>query len=128
MTAHACQVKLRLTSFVLDRFVVALYIGVVLKIRHKNPKLARIEVELNYTAEGTYDKATIRGFRKAMGWIRAAEDERDIREQKSLHYEKLRPPRDHQHSVKVSDQWRLILEWEGEGKKALLIGEIEDYH
>jgi toxin HigB-1 len=104
------------------------YIAVVLRITHKDPKLERIERELNYTAEGAYDKTIIRGFRKVMGYLRAATDERAIREYKSLHYEKLQPPRDHQRSVKLSDQWRLILEWEGEGKQVLLIVGIEDYH
>jgi proteic killer suppression protein len=64
-----------------------------------------------------------------MQQIRAAVDERFIRDMKSLHFEKLKPPRDHQHSIRLNDQWRLILQIAGEGKdKRVLIVAIEDYH
>lgn len=64
-----------------------------------------------------------------MGIIRNATDERDIRNLKSLHYHKLQPPRRHQYAVDVSDQFRLILEWESsQDAKTVVIVDIEDYH
>jgi plasmid maintenance system killer protein len=65
-----------------------------------------------------------------MNYIRNASDERDIRNYKAVHYHKLQPPRDHQYALDVSDQFRLILEWEGgtgAERTAVIIG-IEDYH
>ena len=61
--------------------------------------------------------------------IRAAEDERAFYAMKSLHFEKLKGNRSHQHSMRLNDQWRLILEFErtSDGKVVLVIG-IEDYH
>lgn len=61
--------------------------------------------------------------------IRAAEDERTFYAMKSLHFEKLKGNRSHQHSMRLNDQWRLILEFEctNDGKVVLVIG-IEDYH
>lgn len=61
--------------------------------------------------------------------IRAAEDERAFYAMKSLHFEKLKGDRSHQHSMRLNDQWRLILEFErgNDGKVVLVIG-IEDYH
>jgi proteic killer suppression protein len=61
--------------------------------------------------------------------IRAAEDERAFHAMKSLHFEKLKGNRSHQHSMRLNDQWRLILEFErtSDGKVVLVIG-IEDYH
>jgi len=61
--------------------------------------------------------------------IRAALDERDFYAQKSPHFEKLQGKRDHQRSMRINDQWRLIVEIMGEppNKKVWIIG-IEDYH
>jgi plasmid maintenance system killer protein len=100
-----------------------------MRVRHKTDILARIEADRNYTAEGTYSKELIRGFRKVMGYIRQATDERDIRNAKSLHYHKLHPPRDSQYALDVSDQFRLIVEWEGVGSdRTFIVVGIEDYH
>jgi Txe/YoeB family toxin of Txe-Axe toxin-antitoxin module len=49
--------------------------------------------------------------------------------QKSLRFEKLKGKRDHQRSMRINDQWRLILEIEGTApKKTVRIVGIEDYH
>jgi toxin HigB-1 len=61
--------------------------------------------------------------------IRAAHDERDFYAMKSLRFEKLEGDRSSQRSVRLNDQWRLILEFSGEAPaKTLLIVTIEDYH
>ena len=47
----------------------------------------------------------------------------------SLGFEKLKGARAHQRSIRLNDQWRLILEIEGKGdSKAIVIVSIEDYH
>jgi proteic killer suppression protein len=63
-----------------------------------------------------------------MQMIRAAEDERVFYALKSLHYEKLHA-RPGQHSMRLNDQWRLIVEYEeaADGKTAIVVA-IEDYH
>jgi proteic killer suppression protein len=64
-----------------------------------------------------------------MQQIRAAPDERLFYAVKSLHFEKLKGDRSHQYSMRLNDQWRLILEFEGEGpSKVVWIIGIEDYH
>jgi toxin HigB-1 len=61
--------------------------------------------------------------------IRNAVDERDLRELKSAHFEKLVGDREGQYSMRLNDQWRLILEIEGKApKKKVTIVEIADYH
>lgn len=71
----------------------------------------------------------VRGYRKVLGWIRAAQDERDLRQMRSLHFEKLRGDRSQQYSMRLNDQYRLIIELaqSDKGTKAVLI-EITDYH
>jgi proteic killer suppression protein len=48
---------------------------------------------------------------------------------KSLRFEKLQGDRAHQHSIRLNDQWRLIIEFDGTSpnKKIVIVG-IEDYH
>jgi proteic killer suppression protein len=64
-----------------------------------------------------------------MQTIRSAPDERDLYALKSLHFEKLKGQRSHQHSIRLNDQWRLILEFKGKApNKTIVIVAIEDYH
>jgi len=70
-----------------------------------------------------------KGFRKVIGIIVAATDERDLRAMKGLHYEKLKGDRSHQHSLKITRQWRIIIERvKGDGRTRLVIVKVEDYH
>ncbi len=93
----------------------------------KDESLERLERDTKSTAG--YDVAIVKAFRKRMQMVRSATDERDFYALRSLHFEKLKGKRKHQHSMKLNDQWRLILELTGEGpnKKLLIVG-IEDYH
>ncbi len=76
-----------------------------------------------------FSEAVIKAFRKRMQTIRAAMDERDFYALRSLHFEKLKGDRSHQHSMRLNDQFRLILEYDGTGPdKTVVIVAIEDYH
>lgn len=92
-------------------------------IRFKDELLARLEVEAD---DGGYAPGVAKAFRKRVQTIRAAPDERVLREWKSLHFEKLATG---QHSIRLNKQWRLVLELEGQGadRVVIVIG-IEDYH
>ncbi len=93
----------------------------------KDNDLARLESDIDFSAN--YQPNIVKAFRMRMQQIRAAVDERDFYQQKSLRFEKLRGNRAHQHSMRLNDQWRLILEFDGKGtaKIVLIIG-IEDNH
>lgn len=70
-----------------------------------------------------------KAYRKVIGKIRAALDERDLRALKGLHYHKLSGNRSHQHSLDLTNQWRLIIERiEEKGRIILMIVTVEDYH
>ena len=71
----------------------------------------------------------VKNFRMRMQSICAAPDERDFYNQKSLHYEKLKGNRQHQRSMRLNRQFRLVGEVEDDGaEKRLRIVGIEDYH
>ena len=53
----------------------------------------------------------------------------DLYAMKSLRFEKLQGNRSHQRSMRINDQWRLIVEFEGEApNKTLVIVSVEVYH
>ena len=96
-------------------------------VEHRSNDLQRLEADPDFN--GGYSQAIVRAFRKRLQFIRAATDERDLYAMKSLHFEKLKGDRSHQRSVRLNDQWRLILEIEpGTPKNKAVICGIEDYH
>jgi toxin HigB-1 len=98
-----------------------------MEVEFDDPDLDRLETDPNFTAG--QDASTIKGFRKVVQAIRAAPDERDFYAMKSLHFEKLKGDRSHQHSLRLTIKWRLIVELEGKApNKAVRIKGIEDYH
>ncbi len=96
------------------------------EVSYRHESLERLERDAKYTAG--YSEAVVKAFRKRMWFIRNAVDERDLREAKGNHVEILKGARAHQHSMRLNDQWRLIIEIEGKGtnKKLVVVG-IEDY-
>jgi proteic killer suppression protein len=87
------------------------------------------ELERSPKAGGGYPPNVVRAFRKCMQAIRSADDERVFRAMRSLHFEKLKGARTHQRSMRLNDQWRLVIEFEGEASsKVVVIVGIEDYH
>lgn len=78
---------------------------------------------------GGRDLAVVKAFRKRVQFIRAAMDERAFYAMKSLHFEKLSGDREGQYSMRLNDQWRLIMQFrEVNGGKHVVIMSITDYH
>ena len=93
----------------------------------EDASLRRLEADPRFTAD--LDAAVVKAFRKRMQFIRAAVDERVFRAMKSLHYEKLQGDRAGQCSMRLNDQWRLILRIrQDEDGKCVVVISIIDYH
>jgi proteic killer suppression protein len=97
-----------------------------MEVRHERSELDRLEKDPAF--DDRRPPAVVKAFRKRMQFIRAASDERTFYSMKSLHYEKLKGDRAGQSSMRLNDQWRLILRLEGESPKTAVIIEIADYH
>ncbi|MBI5117629.1 type II toxin-antitoxin system RelE/ParE family toxin [Candidatus Poribacteria bacterium] len=98
-----------------------------MEARFKGRHLERLETDAVFDAG--YQPGVVKAFRKRMQQIRSAADERDLRSLKSLRLEKLKGSRSHQYSMRLNDQWRLILEFQGTASnKVVIIVAIEDYH
>lgn len=98
-----------------------------MEVRFEDPALERLGADPNFTSG--LDGALVKAFRKRLQFIRAASDERAFYAMKSLHYEKLQGDRAGQRSVRLNDQWRLIvrLEEDDAGKQVVVVS-IADYH
>ena len=98
-----------------------------MRVRHADRGLERVESDIRYY--GGYQENIVKAFRRRMQVIRAAQDERDLRQFRSHRFEKLKGKRSHQHSIRLNNQMRLILEFEGQApEKTVVIIGIEDYH
>lgn len=101
--------------------------GGQMKVDFRDKSCDRLETDPTYSAG--HSAAIVTAFRKRIQFIRAAADERDFREMRSLHYEKLKGNRSHQRSMRLNDQWRLILELDKSGNETVVVVVgIEDYH
>lgn len=98
-----------------------------MEVRFADQRLDRLEVDPRY--DGGYAGSVVTAYRKRMQMIRSAPDERVFYSLKSLHFERLKGDRSRQWSMRLNQQWRLILKLEGRGagKVVVLVG-IEDYH
>jgi len=98
-----------------------------MNLSFKNENLDRLETDPDFDAG--YGQAIVKAFRKRLQQIRSAADERDFYAINSLNFERLEGRRSHQYSMRLNKQWRLILEFNGEGpSKVVLVIGIEDYH
>ncbi len=71
----------------------------------------------------------LRSYRKVLGIVQEANDERDLRAMKSLHFEKLKGDRIGQYSLQIYQKWRLVfLLATVEGEQQIVIIEVVDYH
>ncbi len=98
-----------------------------MEVSFADDDLDRLETDARFT--GGLSSDLVRAYRLRVQAIRAAMDERDLRQMKSFRFEKLAGSRQHQHSMRLNDQYRLILEIQGAvpNKVVRIIG-IEDYH
>jgi toxin HigB-1 len=86
-------------------------------------------LETDGTFDAGFSREIVRAYRKCLQIIRAAPDERVFYNLKSLHFEKLKGNRSHEHSMRLNKQWRLIIEFEGIApNKLVAVISIEDYH
>jgi len=98
-----------------------------MEITFKNHDYDRLETDASFDAG--FSAPIVKMYRKRIQTIRAAVDERDFYALKSLHFEKLKGDRAGQFSMRINEQWRLILEFKKDSSgKTVVVIEIADYH
>lgn len=78
---------------------------------------------------GGFSQSVVSRFRDRIGFIKSSRDERDLYAMRSLRFERLKGKRQNEFSMRLNDQWRLIVQIRGEAphKRIAVLG-IEDYH
>ena len=98
-----------------------------MEVEFADDDLARVETEA--TASAGMSQVLVKAFRRRMQSIRAAPDERQFYANRGMRFEQLEGKRKHQHSMRLNDQYRLIIELVGKGsEKILKVVAVEDYH
>lgn len=99
-----------------------------MRIDFAKNNLGRLYEDREYQPK-KYGPELVRAFRKKVALLQAVQDERELREHKALRLEKLRGDLAGHHSIRLNDQWRLIIRIakDDQGKVVLII-EIVDYH
>jgi toxin HigB-1 len=98
-----------------------------MEVRFGDPDLDRLDFDPRYDAR--LPPAIVRMYRKRIQQIRAARDERDFYQLKSLHFERLKGGDRQIHSMRLNDQYRLLVRLCGEApNKVVWIVAVKDYH
>ena len=98
-----------------------------MEIEFADPEMEKLATDAKYI--GKHSFAKIKKYRERINRILQAADRRDLYTQKSLRLEKLKGEREHQHSMRLNDQNRLIVEFvKKEHKEIAKIISMEDYH
>jgi proteic killer suppression protein len=92
-----------------------------------DPDLALVETD--EAGKTRLPVPVIKSARRKLTVLRAAIDDRSLRNWKSLHYEKLKGDRDGQRSIRLNDQFRMVFTLdETTTPQTITIVAIEDYH
>ncbi len=98
-----------------------------MRFRHANKDLERMDEDPDFN--GGFSSGLARAFRLRTHFIREAENENDLRMQKSYRFEKLKGKRSSDYSIRLNDQFGLTFQIEKEdGGNRLVLLNIEDYH
>ena len=98
-----------------------------MRFRFKTHKLRALYTD--NAGASKFPAAVVAAFFRRMATIESAQDERDLYAVKGVHFERLKGARAGQHSMRLNDQYRLILTADKDAQgKYLCIIDIEDYH
>jgi proteic killer suppression protein len=97
-------------------------------LEFERDELQRLYTDLDFRVPGL-GPDLVKHFRRRMAVIAAAADERDLLAMRSLRFEKLLGGRAGQFSIRLNDQWRLILRFRtnADGRIAVIV-DLVDYH
>ena len=82
-----------------------------MEIRFRSESYERLEVDAHST--GKWPPAVVKEYRVCLHYLRHAINVRDVAALTYLEFHQLDGDRNHQHSVYLTDEWRLIIEIEG---------------
>jgi len=100
-----------------------------MRIRFHDADLERIATDPTF--RGRLDVARVKAFRKVVARIVAVANEAELWTFRGLNFEPLKGGRSREYSLRLNDQWRMIVEietHEGQNTNVIVVKAIEDYH
>jgi proteic killer suppression protein len=98
------------------------------KIEYDDEDLRRLAEELDFRIK-KWGRDLVVAYRKKVQILASAKDERDLQAMRSLNLEKLKGARTGQHSIRLNDQFRLILKFRTDDDgRVVVVVELVDYH
>lgn len=98
-----------------------------MEVDFQDSELEEMANDSNY--KGNWSPAIVKALRKRLNFIKQAIGQQDLYAFRSNHLEKLKGQRHGQHSIRLNNQYRLIIQFKTrQGKKIVSIIKIEDYH
>lgn len=98
-----------------------------MRVEYSNDELRRLAGDAAF-APRKWSRDVVKAYRKTIQRILAATDERDLYALRGLRLEQLRGDRSGQHSMRLNDQFRLIVTFKTDGDRITVIVELVDYH
>lgn len=100
----------------------------LVRIEYDDDDLRRLAEEADFRPKH-WGPEVIRAYRKKIQLLAHAKDERDLRALRSLNLEKLKGDRAGQWSIRLNDQFRLIITFHtDEDGRVVVVVELVDYH
>jgi proteic killer suppression protein len=98
-----------------------------LRVEYDDEELRRLTEDAAFTPK-KWGRDVIKAYRKTIQRIVAAQDERDLYALRGLRLEQLQGDRAGQHSMRLNDQFRLIVTFKTDGDRVTVVIEVVDYH
>ena len=96
-------------------------------IEFQDPELDQLAFDETYV--GNWSPTLVRAYRKRVNLIRHVPNQRVLYAYKGLRLEKLKGKMQGKHSMRVNDQFRLIVQFaKKKGNDTVIIIKMEDYH
>ena len=98
------------------------------KIEYADEELRRLAEEIDFRPK-KWGRDLVAAYRKKIQILDSAKDERDLSAMRSLNLEKLKGARAEQYSIRLNEQFRLILTFRTEDDdRVVVVLELVDYH
>lgn len=98
-----------------------------MRIRYQDEALRRLAQDPDF-AMPSLGHGVIRAYRKTIQRIAAATSEHDLHALRGLRLKPLHGDREGQSSMRLNDQYRLIVRFETDGQRTAVVIEVVDYH
>lgn len=101
--------------------------GYDLRVEYEKEDLRRLAEDVAYRPK-RLSAEVVSAYRRKIQLIVSAVDERDLRAMRSLRLKQLSGDRQGSSSIRLNDQFRLILTFKTKGDRVAVILDLVDYH